>query len=232
MPRTYPVTVYKYADLSDEAKARARDWWREASAGDNFFAEFVTDDFRETLKALGFDIRRTGRYLAPNDPRAGDTLQWSGFWSQGDGASFSGTWHASDCDPTELLADRPVSWAGNENREPGTSKENAELHRIAGEILACKAAGLTFVRLAQSGHYSHEMTMRIDDTEWREDAPGADDADVTAPMQGRFLEAARDLARAFYKALEAEYTYQNSDEQIAETIIANEYEFTAEGKRA
>jgi hypothetical protein len=230
MPRTYPVTVFQYAELSDKAKERARDWWREASAGDNFFAEFATDDFRETLKALGFDIQRTGRYLAPNDPRAGDTIQWSGFWSQGDGASFSGTWRASDCDPAALLADRPGVWPVESGGHECPS--NVELHRIAGEILACKAAGLTFVRLAQSGRYSHEMTMSIDDAEWREDAPGVDDADVTAPMQGRFLDAARDLARAFYKALEAEYDYQNSDEQIAETIIANEYEFTAEGKRA
>jgi hypothetical protein len=230
MPRTYPVTVYKYAELSDKAKERARDWWREASARDNDFAEFVTDDFREELKALGFDTQRTGRYLAPNDPRAGDTIQWSGFWSQGDGASFSGTWRASDCDPTELLADRPAMFEHDGKQE--TSKENAELHRIAGEILACKAAGLTVARITDS---SRGFCMSVGDTE--HDEPEAltnvdewrDHCEVT---EARFIEAARDLARAFYKALEAEYDYQNSDEQIAETIIANEYEFTAEGKRA
>jgi hypothetical protein len=216
--RIKETKVYQYSELSDKAKERAREWLRTAGAHRDGWSDYMTEDFHETLKALGFDVDRVYG------------VQWSGFWSQGDGASFSGTWRASDCDPAALLADRPGVWPVESGGHECPS--NVELHRIAGEILACKAAGLTFVRLAQSGRYSHEMTMSIDDAEWREDAPGVDDADVTAPMQGRFLDAARDLARAFYKALEAEYDYQNSDEQIAETIIANEYEFTEEGERA
>lgn len=42
----------------------------------------------------------------------------------------------------------------------------------------------------------------------------------------------RAFADWIYRQLETEYDYQNSDEQVDESIIANEYEFTEEGKPA
>ena len=41
----------------------------------------------------------------------------------------------------------------------------------------------------------------------------------------------RAFADWIYLQLQNEYEYQNSDEQVAETIEANEYEFTVDGKR-
>lgn len=38
--------------------------------------------------------------------------------------------------------------------------------------------------------------------------------------------------RWIYRALEAEYEYQDSDGQVDETIKANEYEFEEDGSRA
>jgi hypothetical protein len=43
-------------------------------------------------------------------------------------------------------------------------------------------------------------------------------------------ELLRDLMRWIYRTLEAEHDYQLSDENAAETIEANEYEFTASGE--
>lgn len=218
--RIIETKVYTYAELSDEAKAKARDWYREASAGDNSFAEFVTDDFHETLKALGFDVGR-------------EDVAWSGFWSQGDGAAFSGTWRASDCDPTQLLDNRPQVYP-TENGENATNKENVELHRIAAEILACKAAGMTFANIKAS-HRGFFMSLDSAEHEQEKEYWSDDERDeytaMCADNETRFIEAARDLASAFYRALKAECTYQNSNERVAETIEANEYEFTEEGKR-
>lgn len=42
---------------------------------------------------------------------------------------------------------------------------------------------------------------------------------------------ARTFADWIYRQLESEYEHVNSDESVAETIRANEYEFTADGKR-
>lgn len=233
--REIVTKVYTYAELSDAAKARARDWLREANAGDNFFAEHVTDQFHEALKALGFDpYVRAGRYLDPRDPRAvRSTLEWSGFWSQGDGAAFGGTWRAADFAPGKLLADRPATYERDGKTE--TSKGNAELHRIAGELKACKAAGMTFAALRTSHrgfHMSVDSAEHDQPDEFETDAAEEDYRDACTDSEERFITAARDLAHQFYKDLEAEYEYQNSDDAIAESIEANEYEFTEDGERA
>ncbi len=216
--RIIETKVYKYEELSDDAKAKARDWFRNASAGDTFFAEHVTDEFHETLKAFGFDV----------DEKRG--LSWSGFWSQGDGAAFTGKWYASQFAPGKLLADRPIEWADNHAAKRVTSKENVELHRIAAELRECKKAGVTFALI--DNHY-RGFHMRLAECEWGDEETPQDATKAQLDgVEARLIEAARDLAHGFYKALEAEYEYQNSDEQVSESIIANEYEFTEEGERA
>ena len=54
--RNITVTLYHYAELSPEAQEHARDRYREASAGDNYFAEHITDEFVADVATLGFDI--------------------------------------------------------------------------------------------------------------------------------------------------------------------------------
>jgi hypothetical protein len=227
MPRKIETIVYRYKELSDAAKEKARDWYREnVTAGCNDFAEFVTSDFHETLKALGFDVyERRGSYLDPRDPRANcSTVEWSGFGNQGDGAAFSGSWRASDFKPDALLKDRPVTFKGDGDKVE-TSESNKELHRIASEIRACVDAGMESASITSS---HRGFFMRLNDSSFTEESDPVDCDDTNE----RFIGAARDLARAFYKALEAEYDYQNSDEQVAESIEAGGYEFTAEGRRA
>lgn len=69
-------TGIHYADLDDAGKARARDWWREASAAydDIDWSESVILEWRWLLWNKGFE---------------GVDIGFSGFWSQGDGASFT-----------------------------------------------------------------------------------------------------------------------------------------------
>jgi hypothetical protein len=75
------TNVYEFSKLSDNAKAKARDWYRKASIHDDHGAEFVIDDAKRVFTHCGITIDRVG---------------YSGFWSQGDGAHFVGTWRASD----------------------------------------------------------------------------------------------------------------------------------------
>lgn len=222
--RIKATKIYTYAELSDSAKEKARDWLREAQAGDNYFAECATDDFRETLEAFGFDV----------DKKHG--LSWSGFWSQDNGASFTGSWHASSFAPAKLLADRPAVWP--EGSGGHACPANAELHRIAGEIAACAAAGLLSANVSGADRWGFHMRLESSDhgePEYATAEAEAADSDRHAEQEEtdeRFTAAARDLATGFYKTLEAEWDYQNSDEQIAESIEANGYEFTEEGERA
>lgn len=209
--RIKETKVYSYDELSDAAKDKARDWYRQANVGDCFFAEHITDEFHEVLKAFGFDVIRG---LARNGARRSN-VYWSGFSSQGDGASFSGSWRAADFKPDALLANRG---------DIGESKEATELHRIAAELRTLIACGL---ESADVGAPSRGFFMTLNSADW-----GDSEEDEHDDGEEAFITCARDLAHGFYRALEAAYDYQNSDECVAESIIANEYEFTEEGARA
>lgn len=70
--RTEALDIYKYEELSDDAKEKAREWYRKDLEADS---EYVIDDAKEIAALMGWEI---------------DKVYFSGFWSQGDGACFEG----------------------------------------------------------------------------------------------------------------------------------------------
>ena len=70
--RVIEQRVYKFNELSDKAKERARAWWREVT---EFEYGYVIDDIKTIGDCLGIDI---------------DKVLFSGFSSIGDGACFVG----------------------------------------------------------------------------------------------------------------------------------------------
>jgi hypothetical protein len=76
----------------------------------------------------------------------------------------------------------------------------------------------------QRGHYNHEMCTEI----WVQDEEG----DVHGDDEEGIKALLRDFMRWIYKILEEEWDYMRSDEQIKESIQANEYEFEEDGTRA
>lgn len=77
MPRTIEKTVYKFDELSDAAKERARDWYRELIFSDSCDWECIYEDAKTIAKLFGLEI---------------ENIYFSGFASQGDGACFEGTY--------------------------------------------------------------------------------------------------------------------------------------------
>src|SRR5688572_21955863 len=58
MPRRKYTTVYKFDELSDKAKDKARDWWRQGGL-DYEWWEFIYDDAKRIgLEITGFDLDR------------------------------------------------------------------------------------------------------------------------------------------------------------------------------
>lgn len=74
------------------------------------------------------------------------------------------------------------------------------------------------------GSYYHAYTMSAD-------VSTARGPQLTEDDEKAFVELMRDLANWFYRTLEAEWEYQHADEQVDESIRANEYDFTEDGKR-
>lgn len=74
--------VYKFDELNDKAKEKARDWYREVDDF-SFYAECAIEDAKDCAKVLGINI---------------DKVYYSGFSSQGDGACFVGSYSfTKDC---------------------------------------------------------------------------------------------------------------------------------------
>lgn len=206
--RVKHVVLFNYDELSDKAKEKARDWYREVCAGDTFFAEYITDTLApDAAKFLGIKFNK------PRHERNGLAIYWSGFSSQGDGASFEGTWTAANVDAVGLKKEFP---------------QDKELHRIADEMaaVAAKLPEATAQSDCRMARYNHSGTMRVS-----VESPDGGDSDGTQ-FADDVEQLLRDFADWIYACLESEYKYVNSDECVVESIEANGYEFTQDGALA
>ena len=211
MPQVIEITVYTIDELSDAAKEAARAWYRE-SCLDYEWYDFVYEDFQTICGILGVTLRTSPVPLYGSGTRDEPHLWFRGFWSQGDGASFEGSYSHAKGAVRAIRAHAP--------KDDG-------LHRIADALQAVQRPNFwqLHASVRQQGRYCHEYTMAIeverDSPTWQ---PPTDDAEDTV------TEAMRDLASWLYRQLRAEYEYLTSDEAIDETLAANEWSFTAAGE--
>jgi len=212
MPRIVETTVYELQELSGAAKERARAWYRE-SCLDHDWHEFVCDDFETVCGLLGVTLQTRAVPLMGGGAREKPQIFYSGFSSQGDGASFAATYEYAPGAPRAIRAHAP---------------RDTDLHAIADALQEVQRRN--FYRLSagirQRGRYCHEYTMAIDverdSPTWQPMTDGAEDT---------VSEAMRDLARWLYRQLEREYDYQTSDAVVDETLAVNAWTFTEAGVR-
>ena len=84
------------------------------------------------------------------------------------------------------------------------------------------------VDISQSGRYCHEMTMSFNVSVYIEGS--GERCNVPFRLEDACADIFLDLARDIYKSLEAEYDFLMSDEQVDESILRNEYQFTEDGE--
>lgn len=195
--RTIEKNVFTYGELSEVAKENARNWYREESMHDEWW-DFVYTDAKQMASLIGIEI---------------EDIYFSGFSSQGDGASFTGTYRYVKGGSKALKAEAPT---------------DKELHRIADQLQAVQRQNFyrLYASVSHRGSYLHSGHMSIDvkDTEnCYRDLSDADE-DITQLL--------RDFADWIYSKLNDEYDYLTSDEVVEESILANEYEFSEEGEIA
>lgn len=189
----------KFADLPEAAKQRLLQ--AEAEHLDYDWWDCTEEEYKEDGKERGFDI---------------DKMFFSGFCSQGDGASWAGT-----VDIKRFL-------------EYHLKPENPQFARyVVLQELVTGSWVDTYAKITAAGRYSHEYTMRCGeieadvvggtlhagllagaDTEVLFDSIDGDS--LLADLGEWILEAARDYAREYYKSLEAEYDYLTGEECLAE----------------
>ncbi len=212
MPRIIETTVYAIDELSDEAKEKARAWYRQHGLYEEWY-DFIHEDFGRICKILGVTLATSTVKLMGGGTREKPQIFWTGFWSPGDGASYEGSYcHARG--------------SGKAIREYAPKDE--ELHRIADVLQDIQRRNVwqLHASVRHRGRYFHESCMAI---EVERDSPSGQRP--TDGTEDTVIEALRDLARWLYRRLREEYEHETSDETVDEALIVNELTFTAEGKR-
>lgn len=221
--RTVEVTLYKFDELSNTAKDKAREWLRRLEAED-FGSDSTSlyEPYETAAKLLGIEFSTRPVKLMGGGTRYDSDIRWSGFSSQGDGASFVGEYSYAKGSAKAIASEFP---------------KDAELQRIAVALqeLQRKHGYKLKASVSQSGRYYHSHTMSIGFT-----APESlySQPTVTAAVvpwlqvEDELLSLMRHFADWIYNGLREEYEYRLSDESIDETIMANEYDFRVDGTRS
>lgn len=196
MPQILQTTVYKYSELADAAKAKARDWFTADNDNDGW-GGFLIEEWRdEILPALGFEDAE---------------ISYSGFYSQGDGASF-----VCSVDIVKYCEAFKVP-----------------LRPMVAKLISDGKIDVS-VWISPNGLrnlYSHENTVLVE-----YDIQGL--SPDTWPLLWAHIEAvcqtvqanARLTMRKLYKALEDAYDYEMGEGNVGRILEDNDYLFTEQGQ--
>jgi len=160
--------------------------------------EYSIEDFTNEIAKLGFNVET-------------EDVLFRGFYSQGDGASFTG-----NIDIIEYLkATKQLTKYSALRRavENGSCYEHFEIVR-------------------KSSHYCHENTCVVEYLEYFEDEMGKKAKEQAEELEAELEEKRYELCMKIYNRLDEEYSYLTSKEGIVETLRVNEYEFTEQAEIA
>lgn len=194
-------TVYKFNELSDKAKQIAIDQFRndEYYPYDEWY-DFVKSDFHTILELIGF-------YNIDSC--------FSGFCSQGDGASFTADYtYKKGC--LKAVKD----YAPNDTELHSIVKGIISHQKDNGYKLECHIS-------RHSSMYYHSNTMSFD---WSKNGDSCFDWHNDF-VENEIEQLFKDLAEWYYEKLNAEYDYLLSDECIIENMESNDYDFYESGNQ-
>ena len=192
------VKTYSFNELSDEAKQVAFNNNFEINVDSYYWYDCTKDDFHTILELIGF-------YNIDSN--------FSGFYSQGDGASFSANYRYEKGCLKAVKKHAP---------------NDVALHHIVSGIISHQKNNgyLLSCEVSQRGYHCHSNTMHFswcknDDScfYWKNDS-----------VEDELEQLFKDLANWYYSRLESEYEYVTSFNAVAEMLEANEIQFLENGK--
>ena len=195
--------LFQFDELSEAAKEKARDWYREGLYQDSFEFEHVIADAKVIGELMGIDI---------------DQVYYTGFCSQGDGACFEGSYSYKKGSVKAVKEFAPL---------------DTELNRIAIDLQAIQRRNFyqLTANVKQSGRYYHSNCTLIEI--WKNDVQqnyAHDYANDEVELEVK--ELLKDFMNWIYKQLDRTNDYLDSNESIDENIMCNDYEFLESGRRA
>lgn len=211
-------TLYKFNELSDEAKAHAiQTYWAS-----DVHTDFVYEDAVRMGSLMGIEISERAWTNSNGFKGSTPIIYYSGFWSQGDGACFEGYYRYQK---GAVAAIKKETGFGCKCQDGTIGTGDPTLIRIAQGLQ--DAQRRNFYRLVATckhrGHYYHSgcMDVEVEDSEHRYRDIGADYDEIKGLL--------REFADWIYKRLEVDYEWQTSEEAVLESCEANGYEFDEKG---
>lgn len=186
---TKEYNVYKFDELSEEGKEKVLEKHRDINVDNEEWSDGIIDEWRSKLEGQGFNNVE---------------IAYSGFWSQGDGASFT----AKSLDVDKIIKSLGLK-ASKELLEEASAGE------IDGEVKRTTTM------------YVHENTTSVFLGYHGENEKVNNEV---ADLEKQIQEYNYKTNKEIYNELDKAYEYLTSDEQVIETIKSNDYEFTEDGK--
>jgi hypothetical protein len=216
-------TEFSYQELSPHAKDKALMWFNGSL--DYEWWDGVYENAKADGPERGFEI---------------DDIRFSGFWSQGDGASWTGGVRIKEFLDYHLKEDNP-DFGRYFILQALIAENNGWVER--------------YTNVNRSGfHYVHDNTMRLesisysnlecldedDEERLQEEGPlqraniyqlfkGADIDHLIEDLETWILEEAQAYARQIYDDLESEHEHLTSEESLIEAAEANGWMFDEDG---
>ncbi len=223
MPRTKCKEVYRFNELSDTAKDKAREWYRDGAFDDDWW-DAVYEDAARIGAMLGIDLHQKPVKLMNGRTRLDPEIYFSGFDHQGQGSAYGATWKAENVQAQALKKEAP---------------QDKELHRLA-DVFTELAKENPELSATVSPKRDTDLEINVEHGETRENLVNEleykskeYEAETQADQEraDTLEEALNDFNRWIFRQLRTEYDWLNSDEQVDEAIDANGYEFLEDGTR-
>lgn len=188
--------TFRINQLEGRAKEKALDWLRQEES--DSWSDVYSDDVLDRMKEAAPEYFQI------------DDINYSGFWSQGDGASWTGSVNVP------LFCQQHGLENYTQFVDSGAIEDTAKIN--------------------QQGHYSHEGTMSLDlyIHENYTDTPEEEQELIEASnvLEKQILEEAKDYAKKIYRELEQAYEFYTGEENLTETAEANDWVFYGDGEFA
>ncbi len=195
----------KFSDHTPEVQALILTKNADYLTGDESWHDGIIEMFKEKLKMIGF----FDGYSQKLD------IHYRGFWNQGDGAQFVGSWNYEKGSLAKVKAEFP---------------QDEDLHNFAEKLmnLARKYQYNMPFSIKSQGHYQHHNC-----TSFNFDYAGNYNSTmVEGDVEDEVVEACRDYMQHIYKTLESEYEQQQEESFLRNYFNDSDTEFEADGSIA
>lgn len=212
---------YSFEELSPEAQENALENNRDINVDYDGWEDGVTEGFKEDMREIGIDDIE---------------ISFSGFYSQGDGASFT----SEDIDTRKLFnavgikSNDALNMEVDDERSRGENKDFYDLLDTMEDVgqlernrIKPEEIRVTIERT--DSRHVHFNTVRANVEIWDEPDGWGEPYGFIDELEDKVTEYIRGICKDLYRDLEKEYDDLTSDESVKETLISNDYEFDEEG---